>query len=271
MTRPLLRRLLWIPALVLTSPSAHALQLVDAHDGETVQARIALNEPTRLRIDGAHITNVVGNIYSSNCGGSAPVASPGTAPGPAPLPINLLGEIAIECDKDRGEIYLRPMGKAKKPINLFVSSAQATYTLILERSDVPADTIVIRDKSMRQSTGNASGAPDLLPATRGPVHLRTMKSMLVAMASDRTPTDIRVEEVNRPVQLWLESQFTLVRLYKGRGLIGEKYLLTNVSDQPMILAEPEFDKGGDVEGASVENHNLRPGESTSVYVIRMGN
>ncbi len=39
----------------------------------------------------------------------------------------------------------------------------------------------------------------------------------------------------------------------------------------MVLAEQEFDRErGDVVGVSVENHNLRPGESTTVYVIRRG-
>jgi conjugal transfer pilus assembly protein TraK len=39
----------------------------------------------------------------------------------------------------------------------------------------------------------------------------------------------------------------------------------------MVLAEPEFDReAGAVAGVSIEQHNLRPGESTSVYVIRRG-
>ena len=39
----------------------------------------------------------------------------------------------------------------------------------------------------------------------------------------------------------------------------------------MILAEQEFDRElGSVVGIAVEQHNLRPGENTSVYVIRRG-
>ena len=89
------------------------------------------------------------------------------------------------------------------------------------------------------------------------------------MASDRVGADVRVEEVNRPVQLWSESRFTLLRLYEARSLIGEKYLLTNVSSEPMVLAEQEFDREqGDVLGIAIESHNLRPGESTNVFVVR---
>jgi conjugal transfer pilus assembly protein TraK len=95
------------------------------------------------------------------------------------------------------------------------------------------------------------------------------------MASDRVPADVRVEEVNRPVQLWAEVKFSLMRRYEGRGLLGEKYLLQNVSNIVMVLAEQEFDRedspsGGGVAGVAIENHNLKPGETTNVFVIRRG-
>ena len=43
----------------------------------------------------------------------------------------------------------------------------------------------------------------------------------------------------------------------------------------MVLAEQEFDRpdsraGGEISGIAIEHHNLRPGETTSVYVIRRG-
>jgi conjugal transfer pilus assembly protein TraB len=69
-----------------------------------------------------------------------------------------------------------------------------------------------------------------------------MKALLVAMASDRVPPDIRVEETHGTLPLWNEARFSRVRQYEGRGLVGEKYLLQNISDAPMVLAEPEFDR-----------------------------
>jgi conjugal transfer pilus assembly protein TraK len=39
----------------------------------------------------------------------------------------------------------------------------------------------------------------------------------------------------------------------------------------MVLAEQEFDReSGTILAVAIENHNLRPGESTTVYVIRQG-
>ena len=257
---------LLLPTLWLAeSPIAHALQVVEAADGVTVEAILSVKEPTRIRIDGAAITNVFGNIYSSNCGGAAPQQQPGAA-GPSAPQINPAGEVVLECDAEKGEVYVRPVGAAGKPVNLFISSQHATYTLLLRRSDTPADTIVIHDKTPRQAKADNTSA-----AGRQPQHVRVLKAMLVAMASDRVPTDVRVEEVNRPIQLWAEAKFSLIRLYEGRGLIGERYILTNVSSQDMVLAEQEFDREtGGVLAVSIENHNLRPGESTAVYVIRQG-
>ena len=255
-------------AFALASIPAHALQVVDARDGVTVEAVIAIKEPTRIKIENAAITDVFGNLYSSNC--ELPVAAAAGTPSPATPTVNPAGEIVLECDRDKGEIYVRPVGSSTKPVNLFVSSANATYTLLLRPSDTPSDTIVIRDKTARLAGANPS------TIRQGPLgasanHIRAMKALLVAMASDRVAPDVRVDEIDRPVQLWREAKFSLVRTYEGRGLVGEKYLLTNISDQTMVLAEQEFDRAeGGVVGISIENLNLRPGESTSVYVIRLG-
>src|SRR3990167_7047768 len=185
-----------------TAPSpVSALQLVEARDGVSVEAMVSIKEPTRIRIDGAPITDVFGNIYSSNCANATAAASTSSLANGAPIPgtnsqnspaINPTGELVLECDKDKGEVYIRPVGKSSKPINLFVSTSQATYTLLLHRSDTPADTIVIRDPSARLLKPDNTN-----PSPSGPSanHIRAMKALLVAMASDRVPPDVRVEEV----------------------------------------------------------------------------
>ena len=280
---PAARRILAVTALSF-GLQAHALQVVEASDGVAVEAIASLKEPTRIRIEGTPITDVFGNIYSSHCGGSplpAAAASPGvpsTTPGPATPAaltspaVNPAGDVIVECDRDKGEVYIRPVGDATRPINLFVSSASATYTLLLRRSDTPADTIVIRDKTPRALR---PATPDAAPSGPAPSHVRTMKALLVAMASDRVPPDVRVEETSRSIQLWAEARFTLLRLYEGRGLTGERYTLQNGGTAPMVLAGQEFDRpdsraGGAVAGIAIEHHNLRPGETTSIYVIRRG-
>lgn len=266
---------------------AHALQIVEGRDGVAVEAILSIKEPTRIRIEGAPITDVFGNIYSSNCGGaSGPAGAPSLANGTTPITassptVNPAGEVVLECDRDKGEIYVRPVGQTPdgggKPVNLFVSSALATYTLVLRRADTPADTIVIRDRTAKVTAAIGPGHAGSVSAPLGSSanHVRALKALLVAMASDRTPSDVRIEELNQPIQLWAEARFSLIRRFESRDLVGERYLLTNVSDRIMVLAEQEFDRpdnadGGHVLGIAVETHNLRPGESTAVYVIRRG-
>lgn len=262
----LLRAARLLALLLATDPSAvFALQRIEARDGVSVEAAIALKEPTRIKIDGAAISDVFGNLYSTNC------AAASTAPlgpnGPALPAINPAGEVVLECDKERGEIYVKPVGASTKPINLFISSGKATYTLVLKRVDMPADTIMIVDRTPAPATTRASTVPG-----RAPQHTRALKAMLLAMASDEAPRELSVQEVHRPVQLWAEARFTLLRVFEGREFTGERYLLVNVSPGPMRLAEEEFDRaGGDVVAVSIETHALAPGESTQVFVIREGN
>ena len=261
-------------ALVSALPlPALALQVLDARDGVAIEAILSIKEPTRIRIEGAPITDVFGNIHSSSCGAgsaagtTAGIVAPATNPG---------GEVVLECDRDKGEIYIRPVGDSPKPVNLFVSSAHATYTLVLRRADTPADTIVIRDRTVRSgSAGSGAFAAASAPLGSSAHHVRALKALLVAMASDRAPADVRIDELDQPIQLWAEARFSLLRRFESRDLIGERYQLTNISEQPMVLAEQEFDRpdsteGGQVLAVAIETPNLRPGQSTSVYVIRRG-
>ena len=82
-------------ALLISATPTLALQTIDARDGVSVEASIALKEATRIKVDGANITEVFGNIYSSNCGG---VAAVNRDPGQPVAAINPSGEIVLECD-----------------------------------------------------------------------------------------------------------------------------------------------------------------------------
>ena len=252
----------WLLVAALAAPlAAHAVQVVDVRDGAAVEALVSLREPTRVRIEGAAIREVFGNLQSTSCGGNAP-----TAGLPAQQATTTSAEVLVECDLGKGEIYLRPVGVPDKPINLFVSSPQATYTLLLRPVDRPADTIVLRDRTLPAAS---EAANVVRGAAANPI--RRLKGLLVAMASGQLPPDIRAEPVNRDVPLWAQVRFTFLERFEGRGLVGEKYLLENISSASMVLAEQEFDReSGNVAGIAIERHNLRPGESTSVYVIRRG-
>jgi conjugal transfer pilus assembly protein TraK len=263
--------------LLLLCSASHGLQVIDTRDGMTHEVSISGKEPTRIRIEGAPITDVFGSVASSNCGdaGATPsVSSPGLPPQTSASPSPGSGELVLECDRDKAEIYVRPvdgrLGENRKAIALFVASPHATYTLMLRRADLPADTIVLRDRQVQLDATSRDARPTGKARNTAPI--RAMKALLLAMASTSPPSEFRVSEVGRRVAWWNEAELLLLRRFEGRGLFGEQYLLRNTGTQPLVLSEQEFDREqGRVLGVAIEHHQLAPTEATTVYVIRRGN
>lgn len=157
--------LLGIAASTLSAPAAHALQTIDARDGVAVEAILSIKEPTRIRIDGAPIVDVVGNVQAGNCGpaGSSQQAGVPLAP---PLP-SATAEVVVECDRDKGEIYVRPLGTSSKPVNrrkiLFIDELKQQLGDI--GADDPVKAAVVEEAARRArkyggSLGTATQSAD---------------------------------------------------------------------------------------------------------------
>jgi len=222
------------PLLLLLALSlpASALQIVDAKDGETAFAKISQKEVTRISFERGRIRKVTGNA----------------------------GEFVLEKDEEKGQIFIRPTQvDGTKPINIFVTSDRGTVALLLQPIDSPADTIVIRE-------GREVGAsPSRIE--RSGRHVRTLKNLLLAMATDALPDDMEIRETARVLSLWPGVRLTLQRAYLGTGIVGEKYQLVNVAKSDVTLTESDLYKSG-VMAVSLEQRTLRAGESTNLFVIR---
>lgn len=240
--RKSLRLRLWLAVwCAASSASVPALQLLDARDGVGITAKIAQKEPTRVKVEGSAIAEVFGNVWQDKT--------------------NPAGEIIVETDPGKGELYVRPVSpSAGKPINLFVSTAQATYTLLLQPVDMPADTIVLRDRTPRLARAALSPG-------KAATHLRRLTSFLTAMANESPSPDMRVEDLAQDVRLWPATRFTLLRRYETPGLVGERYLLTNLSEAPLAVQSRSFSKEG-VLAVAVEEAMLDPQAGTHVFVLR---
>lgn len=229
MTRLALSSLL---TLLLLSNPAHALQVLDASDDKPLVANISLREMSRIAIDKGRVRK---------------------------LPMTE-GELIVEKDEENGQVFVRPASEeATKPINVFVIDDRGrTYVLLLQPADIPAENIIIRDRSTKseKSSIEKSGS-----------YQRSIKNMVLAMATDASPSGVEVREMRQEIPLWQEAKLLLQRIYIGRSVVGEKFILTNVSGKPMVIAEPELSRRGAIS-VSVENMNLAPGESTNVFVVR---
>ena len=217
--------------LLLADP-AHALQILDAQDGETVLGKISRREVTRIAFEHARVRKVTGNA----------------------------GELVLEKDEEKGQIFIRPVDPHRtKPISVFLSSEHGTVALLLQPVDTPGDTIVIREPRDR------SAFPSRLEASGR--HVRTLKNLLLALADDALPEDMEVREPGREVALWPGTRLTLQRVLLGASVVGEKYQLTNIGAAGIDLAESDLFQSG-VMAVSIERANLRPGETTNLFVIR---
>lgn len=213
---------------------ARAQQVVDASDGRPRIVKVSQRDPSRIAVDGGRIVNLV---YDEN-------------------------DLAATVDKDNGQVFVTP--RVSRPISVFVQSERATHPLILQPQDVPLQSITIRDAP--------AAPPETRPISRVTIeragaHDLAVKRLLTAMARGERPVEFSVREVNQPLSLWRESMFALVQRYEGRSLVGEHYRLTNASASVMRLAEQELFKDG-VVAIAIELHQLQPGQSTDVFVLR---
>ena len=229
---PLKQRTLLALLALTSSQAVLALQTVTARDGETVFARISQKEVTRIAFERGRIRKVTGNA----------------------------GEFVLEKDEDKGQIFIRPASAdVTKPINLFLSSERSTVGLLLQPVDAPSDSIVIREA--RDATAAST------PAGRSHRHVRTVKNLLLTMANDAIPDDMEIREPGQDFALWPGVRLTLVRVLSGADLVGEKYLLANISTGDIQLSARDLYKPG-VIAVSLEGERLQAGDAVNLFVIR---
>jgi conjugal transfer pilus assembly protein TraK len=225
---------LWASALALAAP-ALGQQVVDASDGKARIVDIAQKDPSRIAVDGGRIVNIV---YDEQ-------------------------DLVATVDRDNGQVFVTPRGS--RPVSVFVVTDKGkTHPLVLQPKDVPLQTVLIRE-------GRAQGA-DTRPLARVTIdragaHDLAVKRLVAAMARGERPVEYTVREFNRPVSLWQEALFVLLARYEGREFIGEHYRLANSSGSVMRIAEQELFKPG-VVAVAIELHQLQPGQSTDVFVLR---
>ena len=231
-----------IAGLLFTSP-AWALQKLEVKPDATATARIALKETSRIRVDGLPIVDVFGSVYS---------------------PDNTAGELMVAPDAASGELYVMPSAMAipGKPVNIFIKTEKATYTLLLTPADIPSETIVLNDRASRNSLQAEASAP-----ADAPDWLRQIKNMMLVLSGVDAPSGYQSEPVGKPVGLWQEVRFFEVRRVSHRRFAGSVFDLTNVSQASMILDAREFFNNG-VIAISLDKVSLAPNESTRVLVIR---
>lgn len=223
--------------------AAHALQVIEPVEGSNSFVKVSAKETTRLVIEGAKIKTMLATD----------------------------GELTYEKDTDRGQLFIRPI-VLNKPINVrLISTSGATYNLILSAVDIPQEDVIIREPfAAKVDRGSSSGSFAVAQGKRSgvnPSQGKSVRDLVAVMALEEPPTTANVRPADEELALWENTRFVLTAVYQDRGLVGEKYILTNTSKAQMRLVEQELYRKG-VLAVAIENMNLAPGQSTSVYVVR---
>lgn len=233
----IIRTFIALAAFGLSTSSAMALQEVIPAEGQNAFVKISAKETTRIYLDGGKIRSIIGTD----------------------------GELTVEKDEERGQIFVRPTIQGK-PVNLRVIAASgATYNLVMQPVDIPQEDIVIREPaSFKAALNDASKSKRT--ASSGTA-VKQVRSLVSAMAQDEPPTTVDVKEIKQEFSLWDGTKFVMTSVYTERDLVGEKYRLTNTGKALIRIVEQEFYRKG-VVAVAIENMQLDPGQSTNIYVVR---
>jgi conjugal transfer pilus assembly protein TraK len=217
---------------MLLGDPAHALQIVDAQDGQTALAKLSRKEVTRIAFERGRVRKVTGSA----------------------------GEFVLEKDDEKGQIFVRPTDpQSTKPINLFLTSERGTVALLLQPVDTPSDSIVIREPRERSSGAHPAG---------GQWPARPHAQELAAATGRRRPARGHAGPGacprHHPVAghpAHAAARAAGVR----RG--GREVPVDQHGNTILELAETALFKSG-VMAVSLEQPSLRPGETTNLFVIR---
>jgi len=230
--------LLLTAALLSLSLEAHALQLVEVSDGQTITVKVSAKELTRIAMaDGQRIARIWG----------------------------LEDRMQVEPDRDGGQVFLRPMnGLSSQAFSFFVRDEQGeTFTLLAVPVDMPADTVLLRSKN-QNTAAHAIASPQEIP------YIETIKILVRALAQGGVPEGFQSAAVSREVPLWKEAKVVQIARYTG-AFIAEIYQFTNVSGKEMRLDEREFAAlATDIKAVAIAEHVLAPAQTTRIYLIREG-
>ncbi len=232
-----IKKLLFAAATAVVSLNALALQEVVPAEGQNAFVKISAKETTRIYIDGGKIRSLIATD----------------------------GELTVEKDEDRGQLFIRP-AILNKPINVrVIAGSGATYNLVMQAVDIPQEDVVIKEPASFRTAVAAENGKGKRGASSSMD--KQVRALVAAMALEEPPNTIDMRPTRKEFALGENTRFVMTAVYNERELVGEKYTLTNTGKTPMRLVEQELYRKG-VVAVAIENMQLDSGQTTNVYVVR---
>lgn len=165
----------------------------------------------------------------------------------------------VQTDAQIGQVFLFP--KTDLEGALFITTDQnETYALTLMPDEVPSQEIVLAPKK-KPATKEGSSLSYRKPMSTLAIEKAAsfdtaIKHLLITMARDELPEGFTVTNA---------CGSGCLKGYTGEQFAGRILLHTNTSQAPVTLTEKLFYEKG-VIAVAIEKPDLKPGESTRIYI-----
>lgn len=163
------------------------------------------------------------------------------------------GLFTVKPEPDTGAAWIKPISD-KPMMSAYITDEEGQhYKLLLKVEDVPAETIIVKGRGV-------SGVSSLLMSKKNEPRNDDILNTTIALFNGAG------DSKHDTIPLWKGTRFELVKVVELRGIRGETYILTNISDNQIIMDEREFYRNG-VQSVTIESSTLEAGQSTRIFIV----
>ncbi len=223
--------------LLLSSPAVFAVQKYVGNPEEIIKVTASTTNPNIITISGGSIDSVWGAE----------------------------DKVMLEANADTGQALFRPVSLT--PFTLFVQTlAGNTYTLsVIPKKKLIGQSIVIDEFGQFD---RASSDRELGIVAYKQIVKRLLRDIDGANGVRRIK-GFQLQAVNQIRPLWAETEILHALTWNRGDMIIDKYVITNVSENLLVIEEREFrNLGRTIRAIAIRKHQLQPAESTVMYTIR---
>jgi len=148
-----------------------------------------------------------------------------------------------------------------QPAELFITTEKRTLSLILVPKDIPAETVIVRDK-VEGSTSYTSGF-----ASSGMAYEETIKEIIFSLAKEIPLAGYIPVYPKSDEEILQGLSAKKVYLIQGLMVQGEKYEIKNISNKDLDLTEEMFYEEG-VLAVSLSKYALKTNERATLFIVR---
>lgn len=220
--------------LVFLGTNAYSLQTIEANQNESYVARISVREVTRIAFEHGRIRSFVAND----------------------------GEMQIEKNTETGQLFVRPMQTMNRATSIFLTDEQGrTYTLLLVPSDIPSDTILIKDQSI-------SVKKTIKKEPKSSSLEQEIRSMVIALMKS-SPLNTYEPVLEEGASLMMPEGLSgrVKNSYADGSISGIQLEIKNATKKNLLLQEKDFYDLG-ILAIVLGSKVLSSGQVTSLIVIR---